>query len=188
MCTGGPAAAGGYLDRCGPGPRLPLLVVSPYAKRDYIDHTQTTQASVLRFIEDNWRTGQIGDGSFDATAGSLAGMFDFAPPQQREVLLAANGTVARTVPVRVSPDAGDAAATGSRGPAGPAGSPGAGGPGPAAEPSPAATNRQLAEQAPSGRSVALSAAQVTGGSALLVLLAGGGVLYGLLRRRAKRLG
>ena len=194
MCTGGPAAAGGYLDRCGPGPRLPLLVVSPYSKRNHVDHTPTTQASVLRFIEDNWRTGRVGDSSFDASAGSLDGMLDFHHPQQREVLLTAGGAVTATVPVPVSPDAGDAAATGSRGPGEPtgpgrpAGSPGAGGPGPGGRPSTAATNRQLAEQAPPGGSVALSAAQITGGSALLALLAGGGVLYGLLRRRAKRLG
>ena len=48
--------AGGYADRCGPGPRQPLVVISPYAKKNYVDHTQTDQASILRFIEDNWRT------------------------------------------------------------------------------------------------------------------------------------
>ncbi|MEE4541206.1 alkaline phosphatase family protein [Streptomyces sp. V4-01] len=103
MCRRGPAAAGGYLDRCGPGPRLPLLVISPYARAGRVDHTRTGQSSVLRFIEDNWGTGRIGDASFDADAGSLAGMFDFARPQQRAVLLAADGSVAATVPVRVPP-------------------------------------------------------------------------------------
>src|SRR6476661_6003629 len=44
--------AGGYADRCGPGPRQPLVVISPYAKKNYVDHTQTDQASILRFIED----------------------------------------------------------------------------------------------------------------------------------------
>ncbi|MGQ4516949.1 alkaline phosphatase family protein [Streptomyces sp. DW26H14] len=101
LCTGGPAPAGGYQDRCGPGPRLPLLVISPYSRRNHIDHTQTTQASVLRFIEDNWGVGRIGDSSFDATAGSLAGAFDFAHPQQREVLLNADGSVALTPSVHV---------------------------------------------------------------------------------------
>ena len=47
--------AGGYADRCGPGPRQPLVVISPYAKKNYVDHTQTDQASILRFIEDNWQ-------------------------------------------------------------------------------------------------------------------------------------
>jgi phospholipase C len=71
------ATAGGLQDRCGYGPRLPLLVVSPYAKTNYVDHSVTDQSSILRFIEDNWQTGTIGGGSFDALAGSLDNMFDF---------------------------------------------------------------------------------------------------------------
>jgi phospholipase C len=111
MCQNGPAALAGQLDRCGPGPRLPLLVISPYARQNFVDNTLTTQSSVLRFIEDNWQTGRVGGGSFDATAGSLDNMFDFRSPQQRAVLLAPNGSVATTVPVRVSP-----AAAGTGGP------------------------------------------------------------------------
>ncbi|HEX4030418.1 MAG TPA: alkaline phosphatase family protein [Terracidiphilus sp.] len=65
--------------RCGPGPRLPLLVISPWAKANYVDHTLTDQTSVLRLIEDLFLNGQrIGQGSFDAQAGSLLGMFDFS--------------------------------------------------------------------------------------------------------------
>ncbi len=63
--------------RCGYGPRQPLLVVSPYAKKNYVDHTLTDQTSILRFIEDNWNTGRIGGGSFDALAGTLSNLFDF---------------------------------------------------------------------------------------------------------------
>ncbi|MDE1893458.1 MAG: alkaline phosphatase family protein [Xanthomonadaceae bacterium] len=64
--------------RCGPGTRIPLLVVSPYARVNYVDDTRLTQSSVVRFIEDNWLDGQrLGQGSNDATAGSLMGMFDF---------------------------------------------------------------------------------------------------------------
>jgi phospholipase C len=66
-------------DRCGLGPRLPLLVISPYAKSNFVDHTVTDQASILRFIEDNWSLGRIGGDSADATAGSLDNMFNFAP-------------------------------------------------------------------------------------------------------------
>jgi phospholipase C len=65
--------------RCGYGTRMPLLVVSPFAKRNHVDHTLTDQASVLRFIEDNWLDGkriQRG-GSFDTIAGPLNNMFDF---------------------------------------------------------------------------------------------------------------
>jgi phospholipase C len=80
--------AGGYLDRCGYGSRQPLLLLSPYAKRNAVDHTPTTQASILRFVEDNWLESQrIGDASFDATAGSLNGMFDLKHPIGRPLLL-----------------------------------------------------------------------------------------------------
>jgi phospholipase C len=64
--------------RCGPGTRMPFLVISVWAKTNYVDHTRTSQASIIRFIEDNWLHGQrLGGGSFDATAGSIMGMFDF---------------------------------------------------------------------------------------------------------------
>jgi phospholipase C len=63
--------------RCGYSPRQPLLVISPFAKANFVDRTVTDQSSVLRFIEDNWGTGRISGGSFDQIAGSLANMFDF---------------------------------------------------------------------------------------------------------------
>ena len=43
-----------------------------------MDHQITDQSSILRFIEDNWKLGQIGDQSFDAKAGSLLNMFNFS--------------------------------------------------------------------------------------------------------------
>ncbi|WGS18084.1 MULTISPECIES: alkaline phosphatase family protein [unclassified Bradyrhizobium] len=65
--------------RCGYGTRQPLLVISPFAKRNYVDHTLTDQSSVLRFIEDNWlnRERIQPGGSFDTIAGPLDNMFDF---------------------------------------------------------------------------------------------------------------
>jgi phospholipase C len=63
--------------RCFYGPRQPLLVISPFAKANFVDHTLTDQSSVLRFIEENWGTGQIGGGSSDQLAGPLWTMFDF---------------------------------------------------------------------------------------------------------------
>ena len=86
-------------DRCGPGPRLPMLVISPYAKTNYIDDRFTTQTSVLKFIESNWRTGRIGGTSFDATAESLFQDFDFTKPNDKQVLLNANGSVASVKPI-----------------------------------------------------------------------------------------
>ncbi len=70
---------GGYQDRCGYGPRIPLLVISPFAKSNFVDHTTTDQSSILRLIEDNWMTGRIGNFSFDTKAGSLLNMFTFPP-------------------------------------------------------------------------------------------------------------
>ena len=64
--------------RCGYGPRLPFLVISPWAKENYVDSTLIDQSSVVRFIEDNWLDGQRIPGSFDAIAGSIQNMFDFS--------------------------------------------------------------------------------------------------------------
>ncbi|CAE6805347.1 phospholipase C [Paraburkholderia domus] len=65
--------------RCGPGTRIPFLVISPWAKVNYVDHTRISQASVVRFIEDNWLGSQrLGGGSFDATAGSITSLFNFS--------------------------------------------------------------------------------------------------------------
>ena len=77
--------AGGYQARCGYGTRLPFLIVSPWAKQNYVDHGVTDQTSIIRFIEDTWQAGRIGDSSFDALAGDISRMFDFnqerlAPP------------------------------------------------------------------------------------------------------------
>ncbi|HVE08008.1 MAG TPA: alkaline phosphatase family protein [Paraburkholderia sp.] len=64
--------------RCGPGTRIPFIVISPYAKANFVDDTQINQSSVVKFIEDNWLGGQrIGQGSNDATDGSIMSMFDF---------------------------------------------------------------------------------------------------------------
>jgi phospholipase C len=79
--------------RCGYGPRLVLMVISPYAKQNFVDGTLTDQSSILRFIEDNWGTGQIGGGSFDQLAGPLDNMFDFSrgPSNDRLFLNPATG-------------------------------------------------------------------------------------------------
>jgi phospholipase C len=64
--------------RCGHGPRLPLLVISPWANKNYVDNTVTDQASIIRFVEDTFLSSQrIGTGSFDSSAGTLNNMFNF---------------------------------------------------------------------------------------------------------------
>ncbi|HXX92087.1 MAG TPA: alkaline phosphatase family protein, partial [Planctomycetota bacterium] len=73
--------AGGFQGMCGYGPRIPCLAISPYSKKNFVDHSITDFSSILRFVEDNWDLGRIGDGSFngsyDAFAGTLYHMFDF---------------------------------------------------------------------------------------------------------------
>jgi phospholipase C len=76
--------------RCGYGPRQPLIVISPYAKVNFVDHSVTDQSSVIRFIEDNWGLPRIGNGSRDAVAGSLLNMFDFTQDGTHKVFLDPN--------------------------------------------------------------------------------------------------
>ena len=77
---------GGEQGRCGLGPRLPMMVISPFARHNAIDHNLSDQASIINLIEYNWRLPGI-PGSYDqALSGTdssehipfdLAGMFDF---------------------------------------------------------------------------------------------------------------
>jgi phospholipase C len=73
--------------RCGFGPRLPLLVISPFAKQNAVDHSITDQSSILRFVEDNWSLGRLGDGSYDAGAGTLLNLFDMQNPSNARLIL-----------------------------------------------------------------------------------------------------
>jgi phospholipase C len=91
----GVGTASPYQSRCGYGPRQPLLVISPFARVNYVDHTVTDQASILRFIEDNWSLGRIGDNSADEYAGTLMNMFKLTnPPAAAVILDPATGLVA----------------------------------------------------------------------------------------------
>jgi len=99
VCGTAPAGAPPGAGRCGYGPRLPFLVISPWARENYIDHTVIDQTSSLRFIEDNWQLGTIdgttlpsgqslGSFSFDQLAGSIMSMFDFdGHPSHNTVIL-----------------------------------------------------------------------------------------------------
>jgi phospholipase C len=81
--------------RCGYGPRLPLLVISPWARHNFVDHTMTDQSSILRFVEDNWLGGQrLGAGSFDTIANPINNMFNFEHPENsgRFILDTSSGT------------------------------------------------------------------------------------------------
>jgi phospholipase C len=79
---------GGQQGRCGLGPRLPLIVISPWAKTNAVDHNLSDQSSIVNFIEFNWHLPSI-PGSFDNALAAtdkaehisfdLQGMFDFGP-------------------------------------------------------------------------------------------------------------
>ncbi len=64
-------------DRCGVGPRVPTLVISPWAKTNFVDSTFNEQASIPAFIEDNWGLGRVGGNSADTTSGTLMNAFNF---------------------------------------------------------------------------------------------------------------
>jgi len=75
---------GGYYDHVAPpfedydgnGFRVPLLVISPYAKKDYVSHTQYETTSVLRFAEDLYGLSQLAAADARATSPA-ADCFDF---------------------------------------------------------------------------------------------------------------
>jgi phospholipase C len=88
--------------RCGPGTRVPFIVISPWAIPNYASAKRITQSSVVRFIEDNWLNGQrIGGGSLDMTSGLITDMLDFTQtPNNKLFLDPVSGTVSASVPMQ----------------------------------------------------------------------------------------
>ncbi len=72
------------VDEFGYGFRAPALLVSPYARRGFIDSTTLDFTSILRFIEDNWDLPPLA--ARDASANSIAGAFDFESPPRPPVI------------------------------------------------------------------------------------------------------
>jgi phospholipase C len=63
------------LDGDGLGFRVPLVVISPYAKRGYVSHVQHEFGSILKFIEENFGLASLG--TTDRRADDLSDMFEF---------------------------------------------------------------------------------------------------------------
>jgi phospholipase C len=63
-------------DRWGPGTRVPTIVISPFAKKGFVDHTQYDTTSILKLIEERWSLAPLG--ARDAAATGLANAFDFS--------------------------------------------------------------------------------------------------------------
>ncbi|HJP61162.1 MAG TPA: acid phosphatase [Gemmatimonadaceae bacterium] len=64
------------VDRWGPGSRIPTIVISPYAKHGYIDHTVYDTSSILALIEHRFGLEPLG--TRDARANDMSGAFDFS--------------------------------------------------------------------------------------------------------------
>jgi phospholipase C len=75
-----PTTSGGTPEegRCGLGPRLPFLVISPWAKSNYVSNVLVDQSSIVTFIEQNWGLAPLGNGAADNEVGSIDDMFDFS--------------------------------------------------------------------------------------------------------------
>ena len=82
--------------RCGFGPRQPLLVISPFARENAVDHNLSNQASIINFVEYNWGLSSISgsadqiQSSVDAAEGvpfDLAGLFQFRGPRDQRLIL-----------------------------------------------------------------------------------------------------
>ena len=84
---------GGFYDHVSPerydvlglGPRVPALVISPWAKRGFVDHTTYELSSVLRMIEDMYGLAPLTQR--DRRADPLSGAFDFSSPPRMEPLI-----------------------------------------------------------------------------------------------------
>jgi len=75
------------VDYDGLGIRVPLLVISPYAKRGYVSHTQYEHGSILQFAEDRFGLPRLA--ASDTRANSLDDCFDFNAPPRPFVPIAA---------------------------------------------------------------------------------------------------
>jgi phospholipase C len=72
-------------DEFGPGFRVPALLVSPYSRRGFVDHTPLDSTAALKFIESNWGVAALG--TRDAASPGLASAFDFtAPPRPPQLV------------------------------------------------------------------------------------------------------
>jgi len=65
------------LDKWGPGSRVPAIIISPFAKKHFVDHTQYDTTSVLKLIENRWDLAPLS--TRDAAATDLSNALELAP-------------------------------------------------------------------------------------------------------------
>jgi phospholipase C len=63
------------IDRWGPGARIPAIIISPFAKKGFVDHTTYETVSILSFIEKRWGLKPLQER--DRKANPLQNAFDF---------------------------------------------------------------------------------------------------------------
>jgi phospholipase C len=88
---------GGWYDHVAPpqvdfdglGFRVPMIVISPYAKTGYVSHVQYEFGSVLRFTEDTFGLGQLANSDARATSPA-ADCFDFTKPPRHYATIVTN--------------------------------------------------------------------------------------------------
>ncbi len=86
------------IDSGGYGFRVPALLVSPYAKKGYVDHTTLDFTAGIAFIRDNWGVAPLGPR--DTNASSFMGAFDFASAPRPAALLSASREIPKVQPTR----------------------------------------------------------------------------------------
>jgi phospholipase C len=86
MDEGGGYYDSGYIqpvDFFGDGTRIPMVVVSPFAKKGHVDHSYSDHASILKFIEKNWRLQPLSERSRDNLPNPVASVRDPYVPLNR---------------------------------------------------------------------------------------------------------
>ena len=73
------------VDQHGLVPRVPLLIISPFAKPGYVSHTVYEHSSILKFIETRYRLQSLT--RRDAAASNMLDSFDFSQPPQPPLIL-----------------------------------------------------------------------------------------------------
>ena len=90
---------GGFYDHVAPpqvdgygfGPRVPLIVISPYARQGYISHAQGEFASFIKFVEWNWQLQNLGQRDVLPQTSDLEDFFDWSQPPHAPDVLSLHG-------------------------------------------------------------------------------------------------
>ena len=75
------------LDNLGLGPRVPLIVISPYAKQGYISHNLGEFSSFTKFVESNWGLGNLGQRDANPTISDLMDYFNFSQTPRSPLII-----------------------------------------------------------------------------------------------------